>query len=70
MGFVQVQAQRKEAEHSPGLVCPYCGRRIRTRPRPRRMEEFWVANAVTLVFGLRGIIFAAEPGSFMLEDIR
>ncbi len=37
MGFVQVQAQRKEAEHSPGLVCPYCGRQIEGRSQD--MEE-------------------------------
>ena len=28
MGFVQVQAKRKEGGNGAGLLCPYCGRKI------------------------------------------
>jgi hypothetical protein len=60
MGFVQVQAQRKEAEHSPGLVCPYCGRQIEGRSQDLEEEGriSGVANAVTVCFGLRRVYLA------------
>lgn len=40
MGFVQVQAKRKEAENGAGLVCPYCGRQIgETAGHKREQDE-------------------------------